>query len=327
MSPLQRPSWYRPDNVRETVQAGLRNNVPRKTIATVLAEHEFEDIESERIISIINAIPAEKEDSITGPDLSQPASTNDKPRQRPSRQLAVADIEYLSNREAARLVGLSLEQFDGNTVRPPATAQVESDLVWHRQGMTVALRVIPLRSGVVDSGQISPLLDGSVVSEDTRSPSQVAVVTNRAYTDAALEYADENNILCYDAGHVEEWFRRARIPMQAVGTVLEDGENHDGPLTELVEIEPIPEPRQVDNPLEINRAFSVDALEETESDASGQPQPEPAAEDPGGGQSRTGGRNDPLAKSDSTPGETGTLYADPDEDGDYDAFDDFLDDI
>jgi len=56
------------------------------------------------------------------------------------------------------------------------------------------------------------------------------------------KYAAKHDILCFDAGHVEEWFRRARIPMDAVGTVLEDGENHDGPLTDLVEIPPIPSP-------------------------------------------------------------------------------------
>jgi len=42
----------------------------------------------------------------------------------------------------------------------------------------------------------------------------------------------------YDGGHIEEWLRRAKIPQDAVGTVLEAGETHDGPMTDLVEIAP-----------------------------------------------------------------------------------------
>ena len=38
----------------------------------------------------------------------------------------------------------------------------------------------------------------------------------------------------------------------AVGTLLEDGESHDGPLTDLVEVPPIPAPRKYVDPLEID---------------------------------------------------------------------------
>jgi len=61
----------------------------------------------------------------------------------------------------------------------------------------------------------------------------------------------------YDGGHIEEWLRRAKIPQDAVGTVLEAGETHDGPMTDLVEIAPIPDPRKTVDPLEVDRAFNV----------------------------------------------------------------------
>jgi hypothetical protein len=114
--------------------------------------------------------------------------------------------------------------------------------------------------------------------------------------------------------------------MDAVGTALEDGENHDGPLTDLVEIPPIPSPRKQTDPFEINRAFAIDTLatgdkQETRYAERTEPMTQPKTE-----RDETK-RDDPLAEAESATGETGTLYADPDEDGDYDAFDDYLDDI
>jgi len=243
------------------------------------------------------------------------------------KQLAVSDLEYLSDREAARLVGLALEQFDGNTVRPPGATNVESDLVWHRQYMTVAFRLVTIPSGEVRASHIDALLEGTVVSSETRSPSQLAIVTNQTYTEETLEYAAKHDILCFDAGHVEEWFRRARIPMDAVGTVLEDGENHDGPLTDLVEIPPIPSPRKETDPLEIKRAFALEALATGPNTGTTAAEGTEAPQQPSGKLDRTTARDDPLGGTQSTAGETGTLYADPDEDGDYDAFDDYLKDI
>jgi len=319
-------SWYDPQSIRQTVQNGKENNIDRERIATYLAEKAFDDVPPSRVKKIIDEMPTASDSARTGPDLSQSPSTDTEPREQLTKQLAVSDLEYLSNREAARLVALALEQFDGNTVRPPGATQVESDVVWHRQHMTVALRVVPIRSGEVGSTHIDALLEGTVVPPDTRSPSELAIVTNRAYTDEATEYAANHDVHLFDAGHVEEWFRRARIPMDAVGTVLEDGENHDGPLTDLVEIPPIPSPRNQTDPFEINRAFDVDTLETGEEQGTGRAERAGPTTQPETKRGETR-RDDPLVETESTTGETGTLYANPDEDGDYDAFDDYLDDI
>lgn len=323
-------SWYDPDDVRATVADGKKNNIGTGRIAGYLAEREFDDIPPSRVQRIVERISAAENDSTTDIDLTQPGATDAAPRDSVTKRLAVGDFEYVSNREAARLLGLALEQFDGNTVRPPGATQVETDLVWHRQHMTVAFRIVPTPSGTVDTSHVNALLDGTVVPDDIRSPSKLAIVTNRAFTDEALDLASEHDIHCFDAGHVEEWLRRARIPMDAVGTVLEDGESHDGPLTDLVELPPIPKPRKSADPLEINRAFDIESL--TTHAEEGDP---PVTDGPTGGdrgQEGTGpgratARDDPLGGTQSPSGETGTLYADPDEDGDFDAFDRFVDDI
>lgn len=326
----QSVSWYDPQSIRQTVQNGKENNIETDRIAVYLAEQEFDDVPLSRVKKIVDEMPTASDSAETGPDLSQSPSTDTKPREQLTKQLAVTDLEYLSNREAARLVGLALEQFDGNTVRPPGATQGETDVVWHRQHMTVGLRVVPIPSGEVGSTHIDALLEGTVVPPDTRSPSELAIVTNRPYTDEATEYAAEHDMHLFDAGHVEEWFRRARIPMDAVGTVLEDGENHDGPLTDLVEIPPIPGPRKTVDPLEINRAFDIDSLtvpaeEDTKPSEYEQPETNQGQQETEGARSTV--RDDPFGGTQSPPGETGTLYADPGEDGDSEAFDRFIDGI
>jgi len=323
-------SWYNPDDLRATVVDGKNNNIGTSRIARYLAEQEFDDIPPSRVQHIVESIPTAEDSSETTIDLTQPKSTDAEPRDAVAKQLAVSDFEYVSNREAARLLGLVLEQFDGNTERPPGAKEVETDLVWHRQNITVALRIVPTLSETVDTSHVNAVLDGTVVPDGVRSPSKLAIVTNRAFTDEALTLADEHDIHCFDAGHMEEWLRRARIPMDAVGTVLEDGESHDGPLTELVELPPIPEPRNTADPLEIDRAFDIDSLttpaEEGDPPATDGP-PDKNRGQEGTGARRATARDDPLGGTQSPSGETGTLYADPDEDGDFDAFDRFVDDI
>jgi len=59
--------------------------------------------------------------------LSQSPSTDATPRNPLANQFSVDDLAYLSTREAARMIGLALEQFDGNTVRLSETQSVETD--------------------------------------------------------------------------------------------------------------------------------------------------------------------------------------------------------
>ncbi|MFD1600488.1 hypothetical protein [Halobellus rarus] len=323
-------SWYNPESVRTTVANGKAKSIDPSRIAEYLAQRQFADIPVSRVERIVDNIPSSEDTSAATIDLSQPEATDAEPRAPVANQLAVHDLEYVSNREAARLIGLALEQFDGNTVRPPGATRVETDLVWHRQQMTVAFRIVPIPSGAVDTNHIDALLDGTVVPDDVRSPSELAIVTNQAFTDEALDSAVEHDIHCFDAGHVEEWFRRARIPMGAVGTLLEDGESHDGPLTDLVELPPIPDPRKTVDPLEINRAFDIDSLTPPSGDDTSPSTVERTDANQGKqdtGLGRSTARDDPLGGTQPPAGETGTLYADPGEDGDFEAFDRFVDEI
>jgi hypothetical protein len=303
------PSWYNLGKVQSTVQQARSAGVDTDKITSILGERDLDDVPPSRIESIVDRVPDESDDEVNKSLLSQPPSTDATPRSVNARRLDIGDFEFLSNREAARVLGLVLEAFDGNTTRTGSQHEVESDLVWNRQHSSVAFRVVPLPAGGVDSNHVDALLNGQTVPPDRRSPSELAVVTNQGFTEDAQEFAAANDVQCFDGGHLEAWLQRGAIPMDIVGTVLEDGENHDGPLSELVDIPAVPEPRLTVNPMNIDPIFDIEAAEET-------PTPQ-----------RPEKRDDPLADTDADEGQTGTLYADPDEDGDYDAFDGYLEDL
>jgi len=323
MSQRKLPSWYHADDVRRTVIHAVSKNIKTDTIATVLREHEFDGLSETRIKSIIEAIPV-NDSPKTNIDirLSQSPSTDATPRNPLANQFSVDDLAYLSTREAARMIGLALEQFDGNTVRLSETQSVETDLIWNRQHVSIAVKIIPA-CDTVGSDQVHGLVDGKVVPEEMRSPSEIIIVTCGEYSEDALKLAGKNGIHMYDGGHIEEWLRRAKIPQDAVGTVLEAGETHDGPMTDLVEIAPIPDPRKTVDPLEVDRAFNVsnELTGKNRNPKSGS-DTGPSKDDPVSGISPT--EKEPPSSSNPPSGETETLYADPNEDGDYDAFDRFV---
>lgn len=322
------PGWYVEDDVAASVKKARESDTPISSIVWGLEAAFSDDTPKERIKRIIEAIPDDKgeTDDFDLP-LSQPPSTSAEPREQPARIISIQDLSYLSPQEAARVIGLTLEQFDGNTVRPPANASTACNLYWNRQRATVGLRIIPTVGRKVTKEDILPLEDQKTSIEDIRSPSQLAAVTNGEFSEKAKKTADQRNIKWYDCGHVEAWLRRAKITPEALGTVLEDGENHQGPLDELVDISGIANAISPD-PLEISRVIDRADLS-TSSDVE-DTKTEPDVQEPAtNGESQEAGRSGGIDQpgTPSTSGETGTLYAKESEDGDYGAFDRFVDDI
>ncbi|MFC7216034.1 hypothetical protein ACFQO4_18350 [Saliphagus sp. GCM10025334] len=293
----------------------------QQKLVSILAQKELEGVPEARIKSIIDATPNEQRTGNGDLPLSQAPSTDAVPRDPEARVLSADDLEYLSRREFARVIGLALEQFEGNTVRPAVNQDVAVDLYWHRQQQTVGLRMAPTTGDLIGLTQINAVVDGTVRVEDTRSPSELAVVTNGTFSDRATELASEENIFLFDGGHVETWFRHVALSPPVVGTILEEGENHDGPLDDLVDIPSIPAPRQQIDPFEVSRAraFNVTVLEFDEDDI-----PADNTDSSSRDVNQKVAKDHPLGGGRAPDGERGVLYADPDEDGDYEAFDDYL---
>ena len=322
------PGWYVEDDVAASVKKARKSDTPISSIIWGLESAFSDDTPKERIKRIVESIPDEDTKTPNADlPLSQPPTTDAQPREQPARIISIQDLSYLSPREAARVIGLTLEQFDGNTVRPPANESTACDLYWRRQKSTVGIRIIPSVGDTVAEDDILPLNEEKTSIDSVQSPSQLAVVTNGKFSDKAKKTADQNNIQRYDGGHVEAWFRRAKIPPGALGAVLEHGENHQGPLDELVDISGIADAISLD-PFESSRVIDEADLS-TSSDLGSPKQGSSNSGSSSGGTPQQTGGSEQLSQPDSpsTSGETGTLYADPSEDGDYGAFDRFVDGI
>lgn len=326
MRNLGSPNWLIDGDVAASVKKARQSDIPKSSIIQELNYEVFDETPKGRIKAIVDAIPDEdaETDAISLP-LSQDPSTDADPRGRTTRLAASADISYLSPREAARVVGLVIEQFAGNTVRPPANESTECNLYWDRQHRTIGLRIVPAVGEKVGEQHLQALSHGETAVEDIRSPSEVALVTNGWLSEGAKRLAEDDDIRYFDRGHLEAWFRRAKITPDALGTVLEDGENHDGPLSELVDIPEIPSPISVD-PFEMKRVFNEPRPTEgpdAENEADQKKETEPGRNESAASETVPSPSKEAITPS----GETGTLYADPDEDGDYGAFERFVDDI
>lgn len=311
-------SWYVEDNLGQSIQNAKVAGISEERIFCHLQTRT--DFPENRIQAVINAVDMESaEENGAANLLSQAPSTDASPRPVPPRRFGVSDVMYLSDREFARTLGLTLEQFDGNTVRPLATGTIEVDLFWNRQHKTVGIRAVVSESGMVGADHVTPLLEGNTVSEQTRNPSRLAAVTNGRFSDEAKQTAQDNNIWLFDSGHLRRWFRRARIPLDAAGTALEQGEDHDGPLDELVTLPTPPEPRCGANPLELERV-AEEKLAIIESETRSETRQDTTT-------AQTDRTSIPADDEQPSPGEKGVLYADPDEDGDYQAFDDYIEEL
>lgn len=334
--------------VAQKVRSARRNGSSTTEILDVLDE-QLDNISTKRAKAIIESIPDTEAGHSDKTSLSQDPQTDTQPRENVHRRFGINDFPYLSRREAARATGLVLELFDGNTVRTPENSFSECNLYWHRQHSTVGIRVVPTSDWTVGVEEIDALVEGTTTLDGNRSPSELAVVTNGAFSPGAVTHASDNDIHCIDGGRLAAWLRRARVDRVALGTVLEDGENHDGPLSELVELDTVPRPRATD-PLTVQSVIDSSALQPQEDDQTHQEQKVKTrsernesytpvggsgAEGSGRGSTNTDeispGVSDPdtsnRRKKSQPEGEKGTLYADPEEDGDFEAFDRFADSL
>lgn len=322
------PGWYVEDDVAASVKKARKSDTPISSIIWGLEAAFSDDTPKERIKRIVESIPNEDTKTAnTDLPLSQPPTTDAQPREQPARIISIQDLSYLSPQEAARVIGLTLEQFDGNTVRPPLNESAACNLYWRRQNSTVGIRIIPSVGNTVTEDDILPLNEGKTSIDSVQSPSQLAAVTNGKFSEKAKKTAEQTDVQWYDGGHVEAWFRRAKIPPGALGAVLESGEDHQGPLDELVDVSGIADAISLD-PFQRSRVIDEADLS-TDSDLGSLKQGSSNNESSSDGESQQTGGGEQIAQpgSPSTSGETGTLYADPSEDGDYDALDRFVDGI
>ena len=332
MSRWSFPEWFVEDDVRATVWNARAAGASTGAIVEVLEATTFDGRPTDRFERIVERIPEQTaaQSADGNRRLSQPPSTSIEPRERPPRRFSVRDVAYLSDTEFARVLGLALEQFDGETRRPTSDDQSAIDLLWDRPDETVGLRTVASTGGGVGASTVETVVEASPVDR----VDQLVVVTNAEFATRATTVAGDAGVSLIDGDHLETIYDRAALPADAVGTVLEDGAEHDGLLSEIVDLDPVPEPsRSIDTgptptaaEIEtISHPRDQQRLDDDRRDGTDTGGGESV--EPSDGESEPAWGDDGEPRSEPPPGETGVLYADPDEDGDYDAFDDFAEGI
>lgn len=334
MSQQSAPSWYVPDDLWATVENARAAGDSVSAVANFLAETELEGVPKERVERIVSAVPETTSSTDGGVDLSQTPSTSAEPRTQLSRRFSVADVEYLADDEFARVLRLAFEAFGDETVQPPADDPF--DLYWDRDDETLGVKTVT----ATGDDLCTDVVEAAAADESPRvdvSFDRAIVVTNGRFTNDATEAAADAGIVLLDRGQLETILERAMLSTTAVGTVLEAGETHDGTLQKLTAIEAVPDVRcTIDGEAtrtaaEIDRITDPEALggeddRNDDSETTGEDDTEPTPE---------AGDDDSLVEPGDTEttddsveqGERGVLYANPDEDGDYDAFDDFVEEL
>lgn len=316
MSQSKEPSWYESGDIEQSLQAAFgRTDVTTDDIVSVLAEHEL-NASRERIVRMVETTRKQLAKESDGSSLPTPSL--DEQRELQARFLSPRDLSYLRQEDAAALIGAMLSRFEGDFRVPESVDDDTVDLLWMRSGTTVGL---VLKWGSEKSRLGESTLE-SVVNEHSESRSdgdlaELAVVSNAGFTDEARKVAAEHDIYCCGSDYLSRWCQAAQLSATAVGKILNsESLGSDEVETVLEQLPPLPSSIPVHDPLQsVARTEWTRSTIERESH-----QGDPGKDTEPSTQSSTSG---PPAPSDS--GEQGVLYADPDEDGDFDAFDRFAD--
>lgn len=308
MSRGDAPEWYHPGDMVTTIQAADEYELTTsEPIVDVLADREL-DAPRDRIEEMVTSA---REHLSTRQDGKQPDSEDPRPME--PRYVDAADASYLGERSFATLLGIVLSRYEGSFSSPEPVDDLAVDLFWNRQHTTVAFRTVGRESSPsVQSGDVRDVIDGDTAPASGRSPSCLGIVSRGGFTPGARKLAEEHDVRLIGRDHLARWFADAKLTPEVLGTIAEREDVGREELLDLVSTLPdMPTPVREKDPLDLP---AVETLSITTAESS-QAEPDPA----------------PAQESDvphsATAGEKGTLYADPDEDGDSGTFDRIVDEL
>jgi len=324
MSHSEPPSWHTPGDIEASLRAAFRvSDLTVDEIAETLEAHEI-DASRDRIEMMIQTT---REQFSTDTDATQSSTaTLDEPRPTEARVIDPTDLEYLGPRDAASVVGAMLSRYEGTFSTPEAVDDLSVDLFWNRSHTTVAFGLELRPDGVsVDASAVRSIASGETTPVSGRSPSDIGIVSNGVFTDDARALATEHDILCFGAESLERWCKETRLTNEVIGELLDEGDRGTEEINELLdELPPLPAPVRARDPLTRiqNGDWTTSSLDYEKTANHSDSEDGRTSADTGEntlGASSTGGTDDES----TTTGQHGVLYADPDEDGDLEAFDRF----
>jgi hypothetical protein len=309
MSRHELPSWYEPGNVSESMENVADNSdVYLEEVVDILQYHEF-DAPRDRIRDLVET--ARDRISTLESDSAIESEAAEEPRSLDPRFVDVTDVGYLDARDFALVLGVVLSRYEGNFMIPEAKEDVAVDLLWNRQHTTVAFRTISRPPEMpVEEADVHSVVRGDTDPDTGRSPSQLGIVSNAGFTDDARELATANDIGLFGEDRLERWLADTMLTHETLGALLES-EDRDASEFEdvLADLQTIPGIVRERDPLDdvTPPGWSIN----------------------GGGNTTVSGVNQrmPVGEDTPSPGTHGELYADPSEDGDFGAFDRFVNEL
>lgn len=307
------PDWYQPGDIPASLRAA-DSTVTTDRIVEVLTQHEV-TAPRERVCEMVDSARSQL-DSETS---EKSPSADGDPRSLNSRLVDVGDFSYLGNRDFALVLGAVLSRYEGSFRVPEEIDDLAVDLFWQRQYTTVAFRTVPSsESQAVEQSDVEAVVRGDTAPPTGRAPSVLGIVSNADFTADARSHAADHDIELYGPDHLSRWCRDAQLTLDVLGALLEEGERSLEDVDAVLDdLDPLPDPIRTRDPL-----GEVIDVRWTAQPANGDgPTPGPVSQ-PVPSENGEGEKEEAL-----TPGTTGELYADPDEDGDYGAFDRFMDNL
>ena len=347
-------TWYREGPLVTIVHEAVSSNATRSEIVNVLSENRFSDMSRRRVESIVAGAVERRTPEPGKASPSQPTRSDGRPRSVPTRFIDYGDIEHLGNREFSRLLGLTFERFAGNTVSPLLDAV---DLLWHRQYDTVGVRVVAAQDAEQTLDAIEVISTEDTNPPDTRAPSRLVVVTAAAIDEELTAAASDANVELCGRRQVAHWLRIVQLPPSAYGPLLEEGEQSSFDTDSILDkLPPLPSRVEARDPLALDSSRDTVDIEQWTLERDGYDKTVQSASfaeaDQGAGSSVTAAsgtgstttsvepNTDGTSTAEENPsigiekpdfdaqpaeGEFGHLYADPDEDGDFDGIDAWVD--
>ncbi|ERJ05685.1 Restriction endonuclease protein [Halorhabdus tiamatea SARL4B] len=323
------PQWYQPGSITESIRRAIEYDaITTELIVDVLATHEL-DAPRDRVTTLVK----NARDQL--PDNTETASstTDTGPlRTSPSRIVSAADMAYLNAHDFARILGATLSRYEGSFQTPEAVDDADVDLFWNRQHTTVAIKTAPTDSGTTRGSDIvHTVAEGNTTPATGRGASSTVIVSNSSFTDDAHEVAETKEITLIEQPTLDQWFTDVQLSHDVLGTIVEQHdltqEEYDDILNDLP---PLPSTLQEIDPLDrqpptIEPAVSTRNREFTH-ETSAEPTGSNTSQNNQSSESDSTTEDSTESALDTAPeehGEHGVLYADPDEDGDVDAFDRF----
>lgn len=322
MSQDHAPPWYDPGDIEQSLRGAFQEyDVSVEEVVDVLAEHEL-DAPRDRLLTMVKTtreqLTNSRESALTTPSL-------DDTRANQARFIDLPDLEYLGARDVASLIGTMLSRFDGSFRVPEVIDEQAANLLWTRSDTTIGIWIEWRPAGTpVDTPAVQSIVSIGTQSVSDGDCSEIAIVSNVGFTDEARRIASEHDMYCCGPECLRRWCREAQLTDAVAGEIVDGESTASEECDEILDqLPPLPASIPAQDPLQpvAETEWTTSTLDKKIESTDTMSEDDKIDTTP----SSQSGMSEPHAPSES--GQRGVLYADPDEDGDFDAFDRFTESL